>query len=105
MTSPYAGKLEVKSDWGGGRLMIAGTDFIVASPEQLRPVVNIFKGGVRVGEGLISGERREHGSDSDHGHNQYWSAFDLNITLPPTGAGINVRELERQGFEVHVITA
>lgn len=94
--------LKIQSDWGGGRMVTADSQVRITSVDQISPVVAILRDGVQVGIGVVKGERREDGSDYDHGHTQNWKAFDLNITLPPSGVGVNVRELDRQGFSVAV---
>lgn len=89
-----------KDDWGGGGLF-AG-DLRIVSASQIEPTVSISRGDSLMGLGVVSGERSEQGSDYDHGHSHNWTAFDLNVTLPPTGAGVTARELIRQGFTVAV---
>lgn len=96
-------KLIHERDWNGGRLMIDGTKTQIKTTTQLEPSVLIFKCGRVIGCGIIDGERLFDGKDPDHGHTVHWSAFDLNITLPPTGFGVTARALFAQGFEVFVM--
>lgn len=91
--------IEWNDNWNGGALMMKGDRLTEVG--QLEPTVEIRKDEVKVGEGTITGTRSEVGSDEDHGHTYSWTAFDFNITLPPTGFGVNVRQLVRQGFEVY----
>lgn len=91
--------IEWQQDWNGGRLVMEGE--ILTEKTPLEPSVEIHKDAVKVGEGTINGLRRLHGSDDDHGHTYQWSTFDFNIALPPTGFGVNIRELVRQGFQVY----
>lgn len=91
--------IEWQQNWNGGSLMMEGDR--LTGVHQLEPTVEIHKKGVKVGEGAITGIRNEVGSDYDHGHTYNWTTFDFNITLPPTGVGVNIRELIRQGFQVY----
>ncbi|MFL1495062.1 hypothetical protein [Pseudomonas antarctica] len=89
-----------QDDWGGGRLLVGDVRLVRAS--QIEPGVAIFRASSLVGSGLVVGDRPEQGSDYDHDHNQNWTAFDLSVTLPPSGVGVSIRELIRQGFTVAV---
>lgn len=89
-----------QDDWGGGSLLAGDVRLVRAS--QIEPGVAIFRAGSLVGSGVVVGDRPEQGSDYDHGHSHNWTAFDLNVTLPPSGVGVSVRELMRQGFTVAV---
>lgn len=91
--------IEFKDNWNGGALM-AG-ELYLSDVNHLEPTVEIHRQGVKVGEGAITGRRSEVGSDSDHGHTYRWTAFDFNVTLPPTGFATNIRQLYRQGFQVY----
>lgn len=90
----------VKSEWGGGYLLDSVTGKKITSVHQLPELVNIFKDDVLVGGGRIRGEVEIKGVDHDHGHEYPWVAFDLDIALVPSGIGVNVRDLDRQGYQV-----
>lgn len=91
--------IDWQQNWNGGALLMEGDRLTEVA--HLEPTVEIHKDGVKVGEGTITGTRSEVGSDDDHGHTYHWTTFDFNITLPPTGYGVNVRSLIRQGFQVY----
>lgn len=91
--------IEWQQNWNGGALLIDSVS--LGKVHQLEPAVEIHKDGVKVGEGTITGTRSEVGTDYDHGHTYSWTAFDFNIALPPTGYGVNIRSLVRQGFQVY----
>lgn len=91
--------IEWQQNWGGGELRLDGETLT----EQRLPddKVELHKNAIKVGEGVIKGFRRESFTDHDHGHTYCGKTLDFNVTLPPTGVGVNIRELIRQGFQVY----